>query len=495
LSNTHPILPFRVSLFWKIVSVFIGIILFMLTCSVVVLVNLKSLFSSDQSEFRIVPMTEQIGNLVESEKDLAFKFFQTHDLYNEQTLLIISNQFITDIDSLKKMIDREDLRQKADEALSRNRQYLDFLRTQITIAKENPRFDGIPGLQGRNAMVDSVRQPLLYVQSAYISPLSKSLRRLGLQTSEAIVTALVILMLSLVIAVVFAVLFARGFTRPIQSLKAGTEKVSQGQYETVPITSRDEIADLTKAFNLMSEKLRQLDEMRMQLMSEISHEMRTPLQVIKAGCYSIVHTKDSPPLTPRQREAVGMIHQATNRINQFVNSFLDIAKMEAGLMKFNFEESDIPELLTPLMQEGQLIAQSRNITVEMKAHDIPRLKIDRERMSQVFSNLLSNALKYTPDNGSITVAFQYNERCDATTFGGKGCVRIDVTDTGVGIPKEDLQKLFNKFFQAKNTPLVNEKGSGLGLALVKHVTEAHGGKVEVSSEVGKGSTFSILLPV
>jgi len=467
----------------------------MLIAGVVLLVHLKSLFSSDQSEFRIVPMTEQIDRLVDSERELALKFFQTRDLFDEQTLKIISGQFTRDIDSLKKMVDRDDVRRRADEALRYNNSYLDFIRAEIAKVKEDPHLDNIPALQSRDTTVDSIRQALWDVQHIYIPPLSKSLRRLGQQTSESILTAGIILAISVAIGVVLAVMMARGFTRPIQSLKAGTQKVSEGHYETVPITSTDEIADLTKAFNLMSEKLRQLDEMRMELMSEISHEMRTPLQVIKAGCYSIVHTKEGPPPTPRQREAVGMIHQATNRINQFVNSFLDIAKMEAGLMKFHFEQSDILEVLTPLIQEGQLIAQSRNITVETKAETIPHIRIDRERMSQVFSNLLSNALKYTPDNGAITVTFRHLPPTEPVRIGKKGYVRIDVTDTGVGIPKEDLQKLFNKFFQAKNTPLVNEKGSGLGLALVKHVTEAHGGKVDVASEIGKGSTFSILLPV
>lgn len=466
----------------------------MLISGVVLLVHLKSLFSSDQSEFRIVPMTEQIERLVDSERELALKFFQTRDLYDEQTLLLIAEQFTSDTDSLKRMVERADVRAKADEALRWNHQYLDFVKGKITEVKEDPRLNVIPEIERQDSVVDSVRHALLDVQHTYISPLSKSLRRLAQQTSESILTAGIILAISVVIGVVLAVMMARGFTRPIQSLKAGTEKVAQGQYEHVPITSTDEIADLTKAFNLMSEKLRQLDEMRMELMSEISHEMRTPLQVIKAGCYSIVHTKDSPP-TPRQREAVGMIHQATNRINQFVNSFLDIAKMEAGLMKFHFEESDIVEILTPLIQEGQLIGQSRNIAVETKTCEVPHLTIDRERISQVFSNLLSNALKYTPDGGSITVGFNYFPPPDSGKFGKKGYVRIDVTDTGVGIPKDDLQKLFNKFFQAKNTPLVSEKGSGLGLALVKHVTEAHGGAVDVASEVGKGSTFSILLPV
>ncbi len=467
----------------------------MLISGVVLLVHLKSLFSSDQPEFRIIPMTEQIEQLLESERELGLKFFQTRDLYEEQTLMILSDQFREDGDSLKGMVDREELKTKIDSALARNNRYLDFLHAQIAASKENPHYDGVPVLLGRAGIVDSIRKPLWEIQYAYIPALSRSLRQLGQQTADAIWTAGIILAISLIIGVVGAVLLAKGFTRPIQSLKAGTEKVSQGQYETVPITSTDEIADLTQAFNTMSEKLRQLDEMRMQLMSEISHEMRTPLQVIKAGCYSIVHSKDSPPLTVRQREAVGMIHQATNRINQFVNSFLDIAKMEAGLMKFNFEECDIIEVLTPLIQEAQLIAQNRSITVGMNAGAAPPLKLDRERMGQVFSNLLSNALKYTPDKGSITVTVEHLAAGDRAAFGAKGCVRVDVTDTGVGIPQEDVQKLFSKFFQAKNVPLVNEKGSGLGLALVKHVTEAHGGKVDVRSEVGKGSTFSLLLPV
>ena len=190
-----------------------------------------------------------------------------------------------------------------------------------------------------------------------------------------------------------------------------------------------------------------------------------------------------------------MIHQATNRINQFVNSFLDIAKMEAGLMKFNFEEADLAEVLSPLVQEAQLIAQNRQINVEIKSQEIPKLRLDRERISQVFSNLLSNALKYTADGGSIVISIERLLDCSVKSQNGTGCVKIGVQDTGVGIPEEDLQKLFNKFYQAKNVPLVNEKGSGLGLALVKHVTEAHGGRVSVESKLGVGSTFTVLIPI
>jgi signal transduction histidine kinase len=132
------------------------------------------------------------------------------------------------------------------------------------------------------------------------------------------------------------------------------------------------------------------------------------------------------------------------------------------------------------------------------------MKLDKDKMGQVFTNLLSNALKYTPDSGMIRVSVKPVDRAAAAAVGGpsgaaasangEGFVRIDVADSGVGIPPEDVGKLFGKFFQAKNVPHVKEKGSGLGLALVKHVTEAHGGRVSVESEVGTGSTFSVFLP-
>jgi two-component system sensor histidine kinase GlrK len=194
-------------------------------------------------------------------------------------------------------------------------------------------------------------------------------------------------------------------------------------------------------------------------------------------------------------DAVGMIHGATNRINSFVNLFLDVAKMEAGLMKFNFEPVNIVELVTPLINEAALIAQTRQIKVEFDAGEIGVLPLDKDRFTQALTNLLSNALKYTPNEGAVTISMKIAADIVPMGKGERRFVRIDVRDTGVGIPPADLDKLFNKFYQAKNTPFVKEKGSGLGLALVKHVAEAHGGRVSVTSQVGVGSVFSIILPL
>ncbi|MBI1806917.1 MAG: HAMP domain-containing histidine kinase [Ignavibacteria bacterium] len=462
--------------------------------SITILLQLKPVFTTDQPEFRIIPLSQYLEKLLETETESVHKYFNAKDQLNQQRLTLTTNQFRTSADSLLQMMERNDTRSLVEALIAMHHRYEDYIKQQTHRIQSDRTYDPLPTIGSQVGLTDSIRQRLHVLNEAYLPTLSKALKRLNQQTSDAISGGYYILLLALAIGSVLALLIARNVTKPIQALKAGTERVGEGHYETVAVTTYDEIADLTNAFNLMSEKLKQLDEMRAQLMSEISHEMRTPLQVIKAGCYSIVHTKDGTPLTQRQRDAVGMIHQATNRINQFVNSFLDVAKMEAGLMKFKFESANLFEVLNPLIQEAQLIAQTRQIDVEFLSDQIPSLIIDKERIGQVFSNLLSNALKYTPDDGLITIRMKKSNDCGDVTKNGHGCVVIDVQDSGVGIPETDLPKLFQKFYQAKNVPLVNEKGSGLGLALVKHVAEAHGGRVSVKSQVGAGSTFTITLP-
>ncbi|HUN65825.1 MAG TPA: HAMP domain-containing sensor histidine kinase [Bacteroidota bacterium] len=491
MTSRPPVFRIRFSL--KIIGGFFVIVLVMLLGGVYAYIQLTSL-SSQELEFRIIPLVDDIDRFVESERDLSAKFFDSRDTYLEATFDVVTGKVNMSVDSLAVMVGREEAAEKVVEVRTIHQRYISFIHGQMTLVKQNPSYNPAPVLGERKALVDSLIGAIQQIRTAYIPTLSRSLRILDQKIAGSVTGVKYSIYLTALIAVILGLLMAKSFTKPITALTSGTQKVAEGEYATVPVTTTDEFADLTVAFNTMGEKLRRLDEMRSQLMSEISHEMRTPLQVIKAGCYSIVHMKGGTPLAPSQREAVGMIHNATNRINQFINLFLDVAKMEAGLMKFNFTRQDLVELITPLVQEGQLIGQSRNIRVSLRSDPVPPMMIDADRITQVFSNLISNALKYTPEHGSIDIAVTHHATCDLPR-GRAGCVQIDVTDTGVGIPREDVDKVFNKFYQAKNTPLVSEKGSGLGLALVKHVAEAHGGRATVTSEVGVGSTFTVLLPL
>jgi len=497
----RPLSRIRFPLFGKLITGFLVVILFMVASMVTILLQLKPLVDPDESEFRGLEIAQDIGRTFGAVRESASRFIADGETKDLQNLKLFGSKFVADCETLKDHIENKtdkkpdkkpEIINVIDSLIGKSREYVRLITGPDGIGKAG--WDEAKAGQER-LLSDNIRASMSQVRDYYLGVVVKSFKSLNTQTNVSITGANIILGLSLVVGIALGILIAKTLTRPIQALMAGSEKVGEGQYETVPVTTNDEVAELTIAFNLMSDKLRQLDEMRMQMMSEISHEMRTPLQVIKAGCYSIIHAKDVTPLTQKQRDAVGMIHQATNRINQFVNSFLDIAKMEAGLMKFRFEEANLNDVLNPLIQEAQLIAQTRQIALEFFSTEIPVLRLDKERMSQVFSNLLSNALKYTPDQGKINIRLRLVRDCDGLSGATGGCVRVDVEDSGVGIPKDDVGKLFSKFYQAQNTPLVNEKGSGLGLALVKHVSEAHGGMVSVESEVGVGSTFSVILPV
>lgn len=483
----------RFPLFGKIVGGFFIVIVIIISLSVTILKGLQSGLSYDRSnDYRKLQITLEMLDNFSAEQTVVQKVMRGTGPNDAALYAMFNRRFENGGDSLSKVDGLDSAR--IDSIRTLHAAYNAFVRTIYNRGGSAAGADSAALMQQEAERAGLLREKLLSMREKYLGPVMRAQNEIPRKMQTAIDTAWIVLSLALATGVALTVMIARTLTKPIQALKAGTEKVGEGKYETVEVTTNDEVADLTRAFNLMSDKLKELDEMRMQMMSEISHEMRTPLQVIKAGCYSIIHTKDGPALTQRQRDAVGMIHQATNRINQFVNSFLDIAKMEAGLMKFNFDTQNLVEVLTPLVQEAQLIAQTRAINLNFSAEETGPLKLDKERISQAFSNLLSNALKYTPEQGTIDVSIVRKAACEGLPEDGGGCVQIDVRDSGVGIPKADLEKLFEKFYQAKNTPLVNEKGSGLGLALVKHVAEAHGGRVSVASEVGVGSTFTVQLP-
>jgi two-component system sensor histidine kinase GlrK len=438
---------------------------------------------------------ETISKGVVEERSVARAFILKGRKEDYDRFAVLRGQFDERIDSLQRELPKDELQAVIEVAKKNHEAFVSHLTALYGRVGHGEGIAPVEFLVEASTLSDSVIVHIQNLRSKQLLLLTKQMNNSARNRETTGELATMILLFSMIVSSAWVYFIGRMLIRPIFALKSGAQKVGEGKYETVRVTTTDEVGELTHAFNLMSSKLKELDEMRMQMMSEISHEMRTPLQVIKAGCHAIIHAKDGPKLTQRQVDAVGMIHGATNRINSFVNLFLDVAKMEAGLMKFNFEPVNIVELVTPLINEAALIAQTRQIKVEFDAGEIGVLPLDKDRFTQALTNLLSNALKYTPNEGAVTISMKIAADIVPMGKGERRFVRIDVRDTGVGIPPADLDKLFNKFYQAKNTPFVKEKGSGLGLALVKHVAEAHGGRVSVTSQVGVGSVFSIILPL
>jgi len=307
----------------------------------------------------------------------------------------------------------------------------------------------------------------------------------GLQatTESALRLALLLTFCAIVGTIASAFIITKSITKPLAILRDGTERVARGEFTTIHVRSHDETADLAAAFNDMSARLKRSNDLRAEMMQQISHEIRIPLQIIHSADY-VLHQEKSGPLTDEQRRLLALIRANTSRIGDFADQFLDLAKIEAGMMTFTFEESDLASVLTPAVEAARLTASEKQVTLSFDAQPAPTLSLDRTKIGQAAINLLSNAVKYTPAGGEVTV--EVRPAADGALF--------RVRDTGAGIHPDDLPHLFTKFYQAQHSSTVKPKGTGLGLALVKAIVEEHGGRVSATSAPGQGSTFTVELP-
>jgi signal transduction histidine kinase/tetratricopeptide (TPR) repeat protein len=218
--------------------------------------------------------------------------------------------------------------------------------------------------------------------------------------------------------------------------------------------------------------------------SSVSHEFKTPLTSIKALAERLQKGKVKDPSKAEQYFSV--ISQDTEKLIRLVKNILDFSKIEEGKKEYEFEETDVGQLVTQQLENFRKSELQKDLKIHTQTpKDIPHLFVDRDALSQALVNLLDNASKFSPDKKEIYVSVKKDEEN----------VIIEVEDRGIGIHQGELNKIFDKFYQGKNTLRQIVKGTGLGLTLVKHTVEAHGGRISVESKVGQGSTFSLIFPL
>jgi len=248
--------------------------------------------------------------------------------------------------------------------------------------------------------------------------------------------------------------------------------------------SQQEILATNEALTAANTQLQELDRMKDAFLSMVTHELRTPLTVI-SGVTEMFEAGIYGELMPEQSEQLRQIALQAHRLRQLVNDLLDLSKMEAGMMRLRRQMLDPHSLTGAVIQQlATFAAQAGVILTNQAGHDLPEVRCDGQRIEQVLANLVSNAIKFTPANGQVTISAEADP----------GNVRFTVADTGRGIPAGALPRVFDKFFQVQSSTESGAKGTGLGLAIVKHIVELHGGQVAVESEAGKGSRFSFTLP-
>ncbi|HYE82482.1 MAG TPA: ATP-binding protein [Clostridia bacterium] len=226
---------------------------------------------------------------------------------------------------------------------------------------------------------------------------------------------------------------------------------------------------------------KEVDRLKLELISTVSHELRTPMSSIM-GFSELILTRELSK--ERNKEYIGIIYSEARRLTNLINDFLDIQRMESGKQVFNKQFNSIDQIIEEAVSLFQNSSSKHKIMYHKAFKSISPVYCDRDKMLQVLTNLLSNAIKYSPDGGQVKIVAEV----------GNGKVSIRVTDQGLGIPADVIEKLFTKFYRIDNDDRREIGGTGLGLAICKEIIRAHGGEINVESTLGQGSTFSFDLP-
>jgi signal transduction histidine kinase len=294
------------------------------------------------------------------------------------------------------------------------------------------------------------------------------------------------------LVVVVAVALSYRITRPIQELTAGATAIAQGNLETqVPVREDDEIGELARAFNRMSQRisedithLQELDLMRSSFISAAAHDLKSPLSSLVSFSEVLLDYADEDP--EMRREFLGIINAESKRLARMIDDVLELSRLDSGWMKWQIEKLSLAEVVEEALEATEESIKERAIEVRLSVEEgLPSVQADREALVKTIVNLVSNAASSSEPGGEIEVrGWQEGD-----------AVRLDVVDHGLGIAAEDQEKVFERFARVGDHAADRPTGTGLELAISKEIVERLGGRIWVESEPGKGSTFTVRLPL
>jgi len=284
------------------------------------------------------------------------------------------------------------------------------------------------------------------------------------------------------LALALGSLLFRQITAPLGALSRAAGAIADGDLgRRVEVRSDDEIGRVARSFNRMAESLAQADAQRQNMMADIAHELRTPLTVIQGNLEALMDGVYD--LTP---ENIAAVHRHTVVLSRLVADLRDLALAEAGQLRLERKPISLAQVIAQVSEGLEAQAREKGVTLKIEASDaLPPVEADEQRIAQVLFNLMSNALRHTSSGGTITTSAELRD----------GRVLTSVRDTGMGIPPEDLPRVFERFYRADRSRARATGGSGLGLTIAKQIVEAHGGQIWAQSWLGAGSTFAFSLPL
>jgi two-component system sensor histidine kinase GlrK len=435
-----------------------------------------------------IRITENLLDAVFSQVSFEKKYLISKDQDFYRQFWGIKEYLAKDMDKLECLMDTSEKKELFAEAKGLYDRYVSLFKKEVDFVEKDQDYPRKIYKEGKEKIVDEINIKLREIIKIARSDRDKKIHASSQTSSHVLKVTTVTAGLAIIMGIIISFFNTRSINRPIIVLQEKTKEIAKGKFEEIPnIASPPEIKELANDFNVMCERLKELDEMKVDFISHVSHELRTPLMAIKEASSMLLEgTFANTP--EKQHELLAITNEECERLIDSVNKILDLSRMEAKMMDYQFSECS----LVPVIQKGILklapIAQRKKINLEIKPPpDLPLVKIDEERISQVVENLLGNALKYTLKGGKIVidVSFKSDE---------KGFIEISVSDTGCGISRENLEDIFDKFKRI-DSGRETVRGTGLGLSIAKYIIAAHGGKIWAESEPGKGSTFFFTLPV
>ena len=286
------------------------------------------------------------------------------------------------------------------------------------------------------------------------------------------------------IGLIVPLVIYRSITNDITSIRAGIKHIGQGDFSyKIPLDSKDELGMLADSFNNMAMRLKELDDMKSEFISIVSHELKTPLTSMKEAANLLMEGVGGN-LAEKQKRLISIMEQGINRLLQTIAELLEMSKLESGIVQLQMEMHEINDIVAVFISEIKPYADTKGVNLHVRyLQKGCMVMLDKNKILRVLTNLTHNAIKYSYEGSDVDVRINQPDEY----------ITVEIEDHGKGIPQEDIPLVFEKFYQSKTTR--GHSGMGLGLAISKSIVDAHGGRIYAKSSVGKGSVFTFSLPL
>ncbi|MEK6619188.1 MAG: HAMP domain-containing sensor histidine kinase [Nitrospirota bacterium] len=482
----------RLSIFWRLALGSLAIIVVVAGVNIYALMQLRQLTAlSTQLVSYHYPAIETAQRLLAS----VYAQLKSEKKYHAVQDMV----FLKDFDDEAEEFRRTLLSLRAQETVADARKLLQDIeqlheKYQILFRGESGEAMSVPPkpvagyLTRREALIAQMTTTLdsyIGLHEARVSTVVTDSRARSAQ-AEAIMQQLVIV--AILVGLGLAGVASYSILHPLRRVQEYIRQIGQGKFgASVEVKAPSDLRELVETVNWMGKKLQELDDMKAEFLAHISHELRTPLTSIWAGTQLLLDEIPGP-LSREQRETLQIMTDSSQRLIHLISTLLDLSKMEAGMMEYRIAPTDLKRVAEGSVKKVRLLAEAKHIQILTQS---PRgslwVPVDGARIEQVLDNLLSNALKFSPEGAAVNLRMESDPKA--------GVVRVSVTDTGGGIPPDDLPHIFERFYQGRMQAGNAVAGSGLGLALAKKVVEAHAGRIWAESELGKGTTVHVILPL